>query len=217
MAKHSDRKPLKIKAEPELTYSEAPVDANDSYDPSADEVIVTGATWIERPDWELNIVDNVAVIKGVSDSDVALLQQDDNGGFARKLVAWVASNHSGSQLIRRYEIQGKLWNIGTRGPLGDKAPYKMHPKKADRGSSSSAKPSSSTGAPVVDAGRNKATITTQDVVQFILAGKLSAETFREAVNEIREARTAQIAKLQAEIDGFQEWEKVLVGMKRAAE
>lgn len=161
---------------------------------------VATKSWLKRPSWVLTFQgNNTAIIKNVTDEDAELLQADDNQGFAKELVLWVNAN-AGKKKISRFEIAGKLWNCGTRGPGPEdsiKNPFKLRPVKKSRNSS---------GEKNVKFMARE--VTTQDVVQFILSGRLDASVFKAALDEVKKARMEQIQKLQAEIAGLTSWEQL---------
>lgn len=161
-------------------------------------VVANSKTWLRRPDWELTFKNKEAVINGVNDEDFELLQRDNNDGFAKELVHWVNSN-SGKLKISRFVIKASVWNCGTRGPGAESAsnPFKLRPVKASRNTS---------GEKTVRTVARE--ITTQDVVAFLLAGKLDTEAFKEAMDGVRNQRMEQIRKLQMELASFDTFEKL---------
>jgi hypothetical protein len=171
-----------------------------------EQVVDHSMRWLKRPEWELSFVNGVAVIKGVNDEDLALLCSDDNKGFAKEVTQWVASNNTSSIKITKYQIQGKILNIGLRGPgpESERNPFKARAPKASRGSSEK------TSIKYVSQTRE---ITTDDVIAFIFSGRLDSQAFIAALEERRHKREQEIMRLKEELSSFDSWEKLITSGK----
>lgn len=153
-------------------------------------------TWLKRPEWSLEFKNGIAVINGVNDEDFELLQKDDNQGLARELVEWVNANNPTKLKVSKFQIRGGLFNIGFRGPTSPTNFFKMRPVKKTREKA------------VKYVQRE---ITTHDVIQFLLSGKLDVAAFKEALDRVRRERLEQIQRLQAELASFDTFEKLAAG------
>jgi hypothetical protein len=175
-------------------------EAEKEIDAELDESVRSNSlSWTRRPDWSLSFQgNNLAIINGVSDEDVEMLQSEKHTAFAKEVHAWVQSN-AGKKKISKYRIAGREWNLGTRGPGAEspeKNPFKLRP----------AKQRNSTGEKGVKVVQQE--LTSQQVIAFILAGKLDMVALKEGLDGIRQQRLKEIHRLQQELASFDTFEKL---------